>query len=58
MYTIHKMNDGVHNLYFTIGCLIEMSIFDAYDQEFSSLSRDISKNLSEFRSAGNAGRHL
>ena len=34
---------------------LPMSIFDAYDQEFSSLSRDISKNLGEFKAAANAG---
>jgi hypothetical protein len=27
-----------------------MSIFDAYDQEFSSLSQEISKNVSELKS--------
>jgi hypothetical protein len=26
-----------------------MSIFDAYDSEFSALSQDISKNISEYR---------
>jgi len=26
-----------------------MSIFEAYDQEFNSLSQDISKNISELR---------
>ena len=41
-----------------------MSIFDAYNQEFSSLSSDISKNINDFRSdpsgekASNIGRHL
>lgn len=27
-----------------------MSIFDAYDQEFSSLSQEVSKNVSELKS--------
>lgn len=27
-----------------------MSIFDAYDQEFASLSRDINKNVADLRS--------
>lgn len=27
-----------------------MSIFNVYDQEFTSLSKDISKNISELRS--------
>ena len=29
--------------------VFEMSIFDAYDSEFSALSQDISKNISEYR---------
>lgn len=37
-----------------------MSIFDAYDSEFSALSSDISKNISDFRtySSSNAGGEL
>lgn len=42
-----------------------MSIFDAYNQEFASLSADISKNISEYKSspsggdkAANIDRHL
>jgi hypothetical protein len=33
----------------------KMSIFDAYDQEYTALSRDISKGLGEYRGASNAG---
>jgi vesicle transport through interaction with t-SNAREs protein 1 len=41
-----------------------MSIFDAYNQEFTSLSQDISKNISEYRTysdgekALSIGRHV
>jgi vesicle transport through interaction with t-SNAREs 1 len=37
-----------------------MSIFDAYDSEFSALSSDISKNISDFRtySSSNSGDKL
>ena len=37
-----------------------MSIFDAYDSEFSALSSDISKNISDFRtySSSNKGALL
>jgi hypothetical protein len=33
-----------------------MSIFDAYDSEFTALSQDISRNISDFKAnLGNAG---
>ena len=33
-------------------------IFDAYDQEFSSLNQDISKNISEFRTYADEDKSL
>lgn len=34
-----------------------MSIFDAYDSEFTSLSQDISRNISDFKqNISNAGK--
>ena len=33
-----------------------MSIFDAYDSEFSALSSDISKNISDFRTYSSSNK--